>query len=63
MPAKAEVEIVKLADFMSVAEEEEEPKQADGEAIGASGRLKEDVVESTPEAKLKNGQANKLEYD
>lgn len=63
VPAEAEVEIAKLVDFMYDAEEEEEPKQADCEAAGASGRLKEDVVELTPEAESKNGQADEPESE
>lgn len=61
--AEAEPEIAKLANFMSNAMKEEEPKHDDGESDGASGRLKEDAVESTPEVKPKSGQVDKPESD
>lgn len=63
MLAEAEAEIAKLIDFMSNVDEEEEPKQAEGEAVGASGRLKVDAVESTPEVEPKSGQVDEPKSD
>ncbi|GMN53899.1 hypothetical protein TIFTF001_023029 [Ficus carica] len=45
------------------ANDEEEPKQVDGKAAGASGLLKEDAVDSTPEVKPKNCQVDEPESD
>ncbi|GMN45045.1 hypothetical protein TIFTF001_014238 [Ficus carica] len=42
---------------------QEEPKQADGEAVGASGRLKMDAVELTPEVEPNNGQVDEPKSD